>query len=143
MDDNFIERLIPSNSSVSPEVERPMTIHGTRAFVSSRDFIDNMPWDGNHTFYCQDTQRDVSFKLKEGPYQGYVVITWKSEKDGVVQTEDVYIIAELWDGWEEIFSYKPFQVNRASDERPCFLSQINLTALDIEAYFGLCYCTRA
>ena len=144
MDDNFFDRVNPSNPSVSPVVERPVNEYGKCTYVSARDFIDNAPWGPGvrHTFFCQDTQRDVSFELKEGPYQGYVVITWKSEGEGVERTEDVYIIAELWDGWEEKFDCKPYRVQIASDVRPCFLSQMNLTTLDIEAYFGLCYCTR-
>jgi hypothetical protein len=133
----------------SPTVERPETkVGGRGVYLNARDFIDNA-WSNPRSEYNfnGNGDRKVSFKLKEGPYQDYVIITWRSEKDlenGEVdeQTMDVYIIAELWDGWEEIFRSKPYQVNRVSDEMPCFLSQLNLTTVDIEAFFGLCFCTR-
>lgn len=126
-------------------VERPPTKYRRHGFVCARDFIENA-WghnEVNYTFTCTKTDRKVSFKLKEGPYRDYLVMGWTSESiDGRIETEDVYVIAALWEGWESKFKCPPFQVNRASDENANYLSQLNRVTLDVEAFFGLSYCAR-
>jgi hypothetical protein len=123
-------------------VERPPTKYRRHGFVSARDFIENA-WIDNkmkYTFICTESGRTVSFELKKGPYHEYLIMQWSSEVNGVRDTEDVYVIAELWDGWKSKFKYHPYQVNLARDTNPCYLSQINQVTLDVEAFFGLSYC---
>lgn len=132
-------------SLMNKMVERPSTKYRQHGFVSARDFIENAWGHGvvNYTFTCTETNREVFFKLKDGPYRDYLIMEWTSKtKGGRLETEDVYIIAALWEDWESKFKCPPFQVNRASDVNANYLSQLNRVTLDVEAFFGLSYCAR-
>ncbi|HIA90311.1 MAG TPA: hypothetical protein EYO09_04395 [Candidatus Poseidoniales archaeon] len=129
----------------NPMVERRFSEeYGTPLYIDARDFLDNTVLAGMENIdFFHNSGANIRIKCLEVHHE-YARFSYRRELEGNITQEEFYVIAEAFDGMEEMFGGRPFSVQQLREEgrAPSILYQFTWCNLDVETFFGLCPCHR-